>query len=145
MHSHEEHVNRPAGAGGWDSIIPCSLIDPMAQYRDLPLREGFVALVRHAQRGVRASLHQHIQYAPSAIAGNDHGTIHGTLHQAPLAFHVESGFEITLALGRPVALEAIRFQERIDVLVVADRLLGRAGGKQGDDRDNRKDATPTHG
>jgi hypothetical protein len=126
------------------SIIPRALVDPQAQDLDLLRGEGFCPQVRHAQGRIRTSFHQHVEDACPAVAGYDHRSVECALHQTLVGFHAEMCFQVPLAVGRPVAFKTVGFQDRVNILMITDRLPGEAAGQQGDNYAASECATVIH-
>src|SRR4030095_4282942 len=83
------------------------------EYCYLMVIELFAA-VRHADRGIRAALDQHVQGAGDRVAGYHERTELAALHHEFVAAHVEAARLVTTAT-RHVALKAVPLENRLDV------------------------------
>jgi hypothetical protein len=123
----ELRLVRLAGAGGF--VFEQAAIDPLLEQVDLFVSE-LVALRRHLGLG---GLHHHGDQFRPGVAGFGDLAAGAALHRGGESREVEAA----LGLVRVVAVQAGLFEERQDVVVKGDLVLGgkERRGEQGDDGD----------
>src|SRR5687768_5205037 len=100
-------------ADALNSIVLRALLHPHPEYCYLMVIEP-VAAVRHADRGIRAALDQHVQGAGERVPGYHERTELAALHHGFVTAHVEAARVVTKPT-RHVALKAVLLENRLDV------------------------------
>jgi len=126
-----ERVTRTGRYGAVaDSVIPCALLHPVVQLRDLPGGQLITAGVRHLDARVGPSFNKRVDDTRQRITRHDDSAEAGTLHQVRVAVKLETaGFGTRLSLD--VAADAVLIKDWCDMTVEADgRRRGAAAAQR---------------